>query len=134
MPLETAQLTIQDEAKILEAKSMAKEAQDDVKQLRVEFYEMKKDTAQRIDKVQAITENIRDNHLEHLKCQMNDFKIETIKGLADIKTTIEKNVVSTKLNKTLVWFVFIELFVLVAGGLSAIMVKAITSALFNQSN
>lgn len=134
MPNETAQLTIQDEAKILEAKSMAKEAQDDVKQLRVEFYEMKKDTAQRIDKVQLIAENIRDNHLEHLKCQMSDFKIETIKGLADIKTTIEKNVVSTKLNKTLVWFVFVELFVLVAGGLSAIMVKAITSALFNQSN
>jgi predicted RNase H-like nuclease (RuvC/YqgF family) len=132
MPGET--LTIQDQAKILEAKSMVKEAQDDVKQLRVEFYEMKKDTAARIDKVQMITENIRDNHLEHLKCQMNDFKIETIKGLAEIKTSIEKNVVSTKMNKTLVWFVFVEIFILVAGGLSAIMVKAITSALFNSSN
>jgi hypothetical protein len=134
MSTETQQLNIQDQAKILEAKSIAVEAQDDVRQLRVKFYEMKKDTAQRIDKVQAITENIRDNHLEHLKCQMNDFKIETIKGLADIKTTIEKNVVSTKMNKTLVWFVFVEIFVLVAGGLSAIMVKAITSALFNSSN
>lgn len=131
MSTETQQLNIQDQAKILEAKSLAVEAQNDVKQLRCEFYEMKKDTAQRIDKVQAITENIRDNHLEHLKCQMNDFKIETIKGLGEIKTSIEKNVVSTKLNKTLVWFVFVQLFVLVVGGISAIMVKAITSALFN---
>jgi len=131
MPTETQQLNIQDQAKILEAKSIAVEAQNDVRQLRNEFYEMKKDTAKRIDKVQAITENIRDNQLHTLQQDMTDFKIQTIECLGEIKTSLEKNVISTKLNKTLVWFVFVELFVLVAGGLSAIMVKAITSALFN---
>jgi hypothetical protein len=124
------QLNLHEETKILEAKAVAEEARNDVKQLRSEFYEMKRETHGKIENVQRVAENIRDNHLAHIAKDMNDFKLQVTEALGDLKVVLERQGGTSKLNKTLIWFVFAELFILVFGAISAIVIKAITSALY----
>lgn len=127
-----AQLSTKDEGRILNAEYQAKEAKDEVKELRRDMENRHADMLERIRDNKKIAEEVRDMHIRqnaNLNEQISGMKLDVAHSLSEIKIAVTQGQTNGKWMKMLVWFVFAEIFVLIFGSIVAVIAKALISTL-----
>lgn len=122
------QFNLEKEDRSIRAERKADEAMRDVKDLRREILKIEADMLERLKENKQLSEHIRDMHVkqtDEMRRELSEFKLSVTEMLGKIQAAIDTGTANSKWHKTLIWFVFVEIFVLILGVVSTIVAKAL---------